>query len=254
MEKRTFLKYEKPIITSMVQADNPDRIEYLMKGSLEDGAEALGMQFCRMKAEYRNKDVYKRLFNSTDLPIYVTNYRVAENEGKSDDVLAEELLELAECGATLCDVMGDIFDKCEGELTMDEAAVKKQMDLIKKLHDMGAEVLMSSHILKFTPAERVLEVALEHQRRGADICKIVTRAETDLEEIENLRIIALLKEKLDIPFLYLAGGKCHITRRIGGMLGCCTYLCVHEYDELATALQPLVSEIKAVRDNLGFIK
>ena len=254
MEKRTFLKYDKPIITSMVQADNPDRIEYLMKGSLEDGAEAFGMQFCRMKPEYRNKEVYKRLFSFTDLPTYVTNYRVAENEGKSDDVLAEELIELAECGATLCDVMGDMFDKCEGELTMDSVAIEKQMKLINELHATGAEVLMSSHIVKFTPAERVLEVALEHQRRGADISKIVTRAENDFEEIENLRIIALLKEKLDIPFLYLAGGKCHITRRIGGMLGCCTYLCVHEYDELATALQPLVSEIKAVRDNLGFIK
>ena len=252
MEKRTFLKYDKPIITSMVQADNPDRIEYLMKGSLEDGAEAFGMQFCRMKPEYRNKEVYKRLFNYSNHPIYVTNYRVAENEGKSDDVLAAELIELAECGATLCDVMGDIYDRCEGELTMDEVAVEKQMKLINDLHATGAEVLMSSHILKFTPAERVLEVALEHQRRGADISKIVTRAETDFEEIENLKIIDLLKEKLDIPFLYLSGGKCHITRRLGGMLGCCTYLCVHEYDELATALQPLVSEIKTLRDVLGF--
>ena len=254
MKKRSFLNYDKPIITSMVQANNPDRVEYLMKGSLEDGAEAFGMQFCRMKPEFRNKDVYKRLFNYSKLPIYVTNYRVAENEGKSDDVLAAELVELAECGATLCDVMGDIYDRCEGELTMDEVAVEKQMALIKKLHDKGAEVLMSSHILKFTPAERVLEVALEHQRRGADISKIVTRADSPEEEIENLRIIALLKEKLDIPFLYLAGGECHITRRIGGMLGCCTYLCVHEYDELATALQPLVREVKAIRDDLGFTK
>jgi 3-dehydroquinate dehydratase len=205
-----------------------------------------------MKSEYRRREVYEKLFNLTDLPTYVTNYRVAENEGKSDDMLARELLELAECGATLCDVMGDLFDKCEGELTMDESAVEKQMKLINELHSRGAEVLMSSHIVKFTPAERVLEVALEHQRRGADISKIVTRADNEFEEIENLRIIALLKEKLDIPFLYLAGGKCHITRRIGGMLGCCTYLCVHEYDELATALQPLVKEIKAIRDDLGF--
>jgi hypothetical protein len=77
MKKRTFLNYDKPIITSMVQADNPDRIEYLVKGSVADGAEALGMQFCRMKSEYRRREVYERLFNLTDLPIYVTNYRVA---------------------------------------------------------------------------------------------------------------------------------------------------------------------------------
>ena len=63
------------------------------------------------------------------------------------------------------------------------------MKLIDDLHERGAEVLMSSHILKYTPAERVLEIALEHQRRGADICKIVTGAETMEQQIENLKII-----------------------------------------------------------------
>ena len=110
---------------------------------------------------------------------------------------------------------------------------------------------MSSHVLKFTPAERVLEIALEHQRRGADICKIVTKAENMAEQIENLRIINLLKETLHIPFLYLCGGECHILRRIGGELGCCMYLCVHEYDELATNSQPLLSELKPIRDHLS---
>ena len=108
---------------------------------------------------------------------------------------------------------------------------------------------MSSHILKFTPAQRVLEVALEHQKRGADICKIVTGAETMEEQIENLRIINLLKEKLQIPFLFLSGGMCHIMRRIGGEIGCCMYLCVHEYDEYATKLQPLLRNMKNIRDH-----
>ena len=35
------------------------------------------------------------------------------------------------------------------------------MELIDKLHEKGAEVLMSSHIFKFTPAERILEIADE---------------------------------------------------------------------------------------------
>ena len=201
----------------MVQADNPDRIKELIDLSLPEGAEAFGMQFCQMKEEYRNKKTYRELFEyASPLPVYVTNYRNhLSNAGKSDDVLASELVELAECGATLCDVMGDYFDLCEGELTMDEEAVKKQMKLIDELHKRGAEVLMSSHVLKFTPAERVLEIALEHQRRGADICKIVTGAENTEQQIENLRIINLLKENLKIPFLFLAGGECCILRRIG---------------------------------------
>jgi 3-dehydroquinate dehydratase type I len=232
----------------MAQADNPYRIKELIDASIPEGVEAIGMQFCKLREQYRNEKTYRELFAYTDLPVYVTNYRNhLSNAGKSDDVLAAELVELAECGATLCDVMGDYFDLCEGELTMDEEAVKKQMKLIDELHKRGAEVLMSSHVLKFTPAERVLEIALEHQRRGADICKIVTGADNMAQQIENLRIINLLKENLKIPFLFLSGGECHIMRRIGATLGSCMSLCVHEYDKHATKTQPLLCDMKKIR-------
>ena len=248
--KPTFLKYEKPLLTTMVQARTPERIKELMDKSAPEGAEAFGMQLERMNPEYKNKETYKELFEYTDKPIYVTNYRYANNEGKSDDVLALELLDLADYGATLCDVMGDLYDKQDDELARDEDAIAKQKDLIKKLHSKGAEVLMSSHVMKYTPAQRVLEIALEHQRRGADICKIVTGADTMEEQIENLKIVNMLKQNLDIPFLFLCGGECEILRRIGGKLGCCMYLGVYEYDDLATPQQPLLKNLKAIRDNM----
>lgn len=248
--KKTFLEYDKPTLTVMVQAGNPDRIKELMDKSLLNGAEAFGMQFERLESQYRNKETYKELFAYTDKPIYVTNYRTGENEGKSDEVLAEELLELADCGATLCDIMGDLFDKQPDEVAVSEDAIKKQMHLIDDLHKRGTEVLISTHIYTYTPAQRVLEIALDHQRRGADISKIVTGASTMEEQLENLRIINLLKENLKIPFLFLADGECHILRRIGGELGNCMYLCVHEYDELATPVQPLLTNVKAIRDNM----
>ena len=252
MNKTTFLKYEKPLLTCMVQADNPKRIKELIDASVPEGAEAIGMQFCQMKSEYRNKDVYRDLIAYTDQPIYVTNYRNrVSNVGKSDDALASELLELAECGATLVDVMGDYFDACEGELTVNEEAVKKQIKLIDELHLRGAEVVMSSHVLKYTPAERVLEIALEHQRRGADICKIVTGADNAEQQAENLRIIGMLKKSLKIPCLFLSGGECRVLRRIGGELGCCMYLCVHEHDEFSTKTQPLLSDLVKLRKLLG---
>ena len=166
--------------------------------------------------------------------------------------LAEELLELAMCGATLCDVMGDLFDRQSDEMAKDTSAIKKQMALIDTLHNAGASVLMSSHIYKFTPAERVLEIAKEQQRRGVDICKIVTGADTMAEQIENLRIITMLKESLDIPFLFLAGGECTIHRRLGGHLGNCMTLCVYEHDHLSTSSQPLLRNMKIIRDNLDF--
>ena len=203
----------------------------------------------------KKPEIYKELFAYTkDKPVYVTNYRKTRgkiDETKSDEIYAKELIEIAECGATLIDVMGDYFDPCEGELTMNEEAIARQMKLIAELHARGAEVLMSSHVLKFTPAERVLEIALEHQKRGADICKIVTGASNMAEQIENMRIIDLLKENLKIPFLFLAGGECRILRRLSGTLGSCMSLCVHEYDKLATKSQPLLCNMKELRDLLG---
>ena len=249
--KQSFFENDKALLTVMVQADNPDRIKELIDKSIPDGAEAFGMQFEQMKSEYRIKEVYKDLFAyAKDKPVYVTNYRIAHNEGKTDDMLAEELVELADCGADLCDVMGDYFDRQPDEVAVSKTAIEKQKELIRKIHDKGAKVLMSSHVLKYTPAERVLEIALEHQSRGADICKIVTGADTMEQQLENLKIINMLKKNLKIPFLFLCGGECSILRRIGGEFGCCMYLCVHEYDALATATQPLLTRVKAIRDNM----
>lgn len=248
MNKHIFLSNDKATLTVMVQADNPDRIKELMDKSVPAGAEAFGIQLEQLKSIYRTKEVYKDIFAySKDKPLYVTNYRTAKNGGKTDEQLAEELLEAADCGADLCDMMGDYFDPQPGEMTDDETAVGKQKTLIEKLHEKGASVLMSSHILKFTPADKVLKIALEHQSRGADISKIVVGAENREQELENLRIINLLKEKLDIPFLFLSSGECRILRRIGGELGCCMYLCVYEHDAFATPAQPLLSDVKLIR-------
>lgn len=252
MNKRTFFDNEKATLTCMVQGDNPDRIKELMRKSIPQGAETFGIQFEQMNSEYRNAEVYKELFAcAEDKPTYVTNYRYNKNEGKSDEQLADELLELADCGADLCDMMGDYFDKQSREMTYNETAVVKQKDLIDKLHKRGARVLISSHIMKFIPADEVLKIALAHQSRGADISKIVVGAENTEQQIENLRIINLLKEKLSIPFLFLSGGECKILRRIGGELGCCMYLCVCEYDDFATPQQPLLRKLKAIRDNMN---
>lgn len=252
MNKKSFFNNDFAVLTCMVQGDNPDRIKELIKKADLQGAEAFGIQFERMDNHYRKAELYKDLFAfAKDRPTYVTNYRHDKNDGKSDEQLADELLELADCGADLCDMMGDYFDKQPGEMTYNETAVAKQKDLIGKLHERGTKVLISSHIKKFTSAEKVLEIALSHQNRGADISKIVVGAENAEQQIENLKIINLLKEKLNIPFLLLSDGECKILRRIGGELGCCMYLCVCEYDDFSTPQQPLLKKIKAIRDNMN---
>ena len=63
--KKSFLEHDKPLLTVMVQADNPERIKELIDKSVPEGAEAFGMQFEQMKDEYRTKEVYRDLFSYT---------------------------------------------------------------------------------------------------------------------------------------------------------------------------------------------
>lgn len=249
----TFLNYRKPLLTVMLQCETPETAIGRIRNANMLGAEAYGLQVESLKPEYQNADTYKRIFaESEGRPFYTTYYRSKNNTGKTDEELAEGLLELAKSGATLIDVMGDLYCKHPEELTDNSEAINKQMELIDKLHGVGAEVLMSSHVHKYTPAERVLEIAIEQKRRGANIVKIVTKADDMEQQIENLRILNLLKQELGVPFLFLAGGKCSIHRRLGGHLGNCMTLCVYEHDHLSTASQPLLRNIKIIRDNLDF--
>ena len=240
-------------MTVIMHCETPEVVIRRIRNSLCLGAEAFGLQAESLLEEYQNEEVYRKLLKEMKgRPCYATYYRGKANTGKSDEVLAQGILRLAESGVALCDVMGDLFCRHPEELCEDEAAKKKQMDLIDRIHGLGANVLMSSHLRKFVPAERVLEIAREQKARGADVVKIVTKGNNMAEQIENLRITNLLKEELGAPFLYLSGGTCSIHRRLGGHLGNCMTLCVFEHDALSTASQPLLSTMKTVRDQLDF--
>lgn len=255
----TFLYQNKPLITGMVQKDDPDTIRFTVKNSIYDGADCLGIQLEWLKREFKTEDNYKKIFSAcSGHPIYITNYRGCANAGLSDEALANELILALSCGATLGDIPGSLFDPDCGmgidlELSRKQHAIDAQMQLIDRIHAMGKEALMSSHVLKFVPAETVLEIAYEQKKRGADIIKIVTAANTEEEQIENLRITTLLKKELDVPFLFLSGGPhSKIHRMIGPQLGCVTYLAVQKHDERSVPTQPTIRAAKAVRDHFDF--
>lgn len=258
--KPSFLHQNKPLITSMIQKNTPISIRCAIKNSIYDGADCLGIQLEWLKKEFKSEDNYKSIFAAcSGHPIYITNYRGNENKDFSDKELADELIKALSCGATLADVPASLFDADSGfgvglELSMKQDAIETQMRLVDKIHSMGKEVIMSSHVVRFSNAETVLKIAFEQKRRGADIVKIVTAANSDEEQMENLRITSLLKKELDIPFLFLSRGThSKIHRMIGPQLGCVTYLAVQQHDERTNATQPTVKAAKAVRDNFDFL-
>ena len=252
MKKSFLCEGKMPFVTEMVHGPSAKKAECKIRNAIAEGATAIGLQLHTFGKEERTREMISGLFAAAgDHPVYVTNYRQGSNEGKSDEELAHELLELPEWGATLIDLPGDMFDPSPEEFTANAAAIEKQKRFIEEAHARGGEVLISSHINTFREADRVLEIALGQQKRGADIVKIVTGAETQEEELKNLEICRLLKSELRVPFLFLSGGKyCKLHRTIGVALGVCMWLCFREYDETAYPGPPLLKNVLKIKSAL----
>lgn len=255
IQKPTFLHQNRPLITCMLQEREIGNAVKTVRNAMFDGCDAFGFQMEVLNKEQRTDDNLKMLFREMgQKPIYVTNYRTGLNGGMSDDELFDGLIQLINCGATLADIRGDMFCVTPGELTTDAVAVEKQKDAIKRVHDVGGEVLMSSHVMKFIDSDEVMRIATAHMERGADISKIVTAANTEEEEIESLRIIERLKRELDIPFLFLCGGTyTKMVRTIGPFFGTCMWLTVQKHDAFSTNAQPICRSIRAIADNFDYM-
>ena len=250
--KKTFLKYQSPLLTAMVQEATPEDAICTIMNSLYDGAEAFGIQLESLKKEYRTEETLREIFKYCDnKPIYITSYRCAESKGMTDEECVDLLMLGLKAGATLCDVMGDTYCPVAHELAFDEEAAQKQKQLIEKIHALGGEVLMSSHLHAFLEEEEIVRYAKEQAARGADIVKIVSFAQTREQLMADIQIADRLDRELDRPFLFLANGPySKLLRQIGPGLGVCMYLCVERYKHQNSKEQPLLRAAKAIRDNM----
>ena len=161
MNKPTFLNYEKPLLCAMIQCHTPDECIEKIKRSIDGGAEALGIQLCKLEKKYRTENELKRIFSACESrPIYITSYRSGHSKEFTDKECADLLLMGVKCGATLADVMGDLFDRgAQYELSTDTEAVERQKALISEIHAMGGEVLMSCHTKRSLSVEENLMIA-----------------------------------------------------------------------------------------------
>lgn len=253
MKKASFLCQPRPLLCAMVQEKTPQTAITVIMNSLYDGAEAFGIQLEYLEKEYRNEKTLREIFSyCSGKPIYITSYRGAENTGMTDDECVELLLLGLSAGATLLDVIGDLYCPEPHELTMDPAAIEKQEALIRLIHERGGEALISSHLHAFYDEEEVMRIAFEQKRRGADVVKIVTRADTRAELMTDLRIADRLGRELGKEHLFLAGGsECRLLRQVGPFFGSCMYLTVERYQPQSSKEQPLLRAAKAIRDSMA---
>ena len=218
---KSFLHCNRPLITTLLFSSSVDGLLKEIANAIAQGTDAFGLQIERVKKEIRTEENFIKLISAMqDKPCYVTCYKRGDVEEESDEERCGYILLALKCGAVLADVRADLFDARDGEFSLNKTAVKRQKEFVKQIHDMGKEVVISSHTVyggkfKFLPKEQVLKIALEQQRRGADIAKIVTNADTEEELLENFETIICLKQKVEIPTIFLCNGEKCLRHRMG---------------------------------------
>lgn len=243
--KASFIRSDKPLKTAMIQVKTADEAIAAIESGLKQGADAFGWQLECLNADQINQKTLENVFSAgCGMPFYVTNYKWASGGDKPEEQYFDELLLALKCGATLIDMPGDSFSPAPDQLTYDQQAIRKQVEFSQKVHDLGGELLISSHVPDFRSEDYVLGMAFEQKRRGADIAKIVTFSHDDEQLTDNLKTTVRLRESLGIPFLFLSGGeKCRLHRLAGPLLGACMWLCVAYRALITTPPQPLLSDV-----------
>ena len=191
-------------------------------------------------------DTLKRIIAATDLPVLALNYN-SRYDWTSLKQTEEErialLLRAVEAGAAGIDLQGytfhtpsksgycgeDLYSFTKGnpkEIVTDPAIIAQQCDLIRQVHDMGAEVLLSCHPGIPMTTQQVVELALFLEERKPDIIKIVTRANTREDLDESIRTMLALKQAVKTPVAYHANGKAGVPSRLmnpllGGQIAFC---------------------------------
>ncbi len=249
--KRTFLNQPQPVATGIFAGQTPQELIAEARNCEFEGADGLAIELRDLKPEFRNRDSLKSVIDAVNLPTMFCFYRNDSQQNLDDDSRQEILLAAAEAGGSIIDVMGDLYDPSPMELTHNPAAIGKQKRLIDRIHSLGADVVISSHMACPRTAEQVFEHLSEVAKRGADVVKIVTTVNTDEELAEAFRTTLLLKRELGKPFIHLCNGTYSRPHRfMGPALGVSIFFCISRYEPRYGMTQPTIRAMKSVLRNM----
>ena len=243
------------LLTCSLRELNPEDNINTIRNAIYDGAEAFMIHLEKLDEVYHNETDLRKIFNyACDKPVISVNYRTQRRPGKSDEALVEGQKTAIKAGASVVDIVGDIFCPGKDEITYDESAVLKQKEMIEEIHKLGGKVMLSSHTFRFLTMEETICHCKALEDRGADWVKIAVTANS-LEELNEVnRTTVELKKQMKIPFFHCCMGQYGKLHRVySGLLGSKLVLCVQNYNANSNPKeQPLLRSTKSVIDNLDF--
>ena len=251
MNRKRFPLERKPLFTAIFCDNAVATLAQQAKAAHWAGADAVCVELKNLPREERSAERLRTLMDATPLPTMCCLYRNDILDGEDDDARTKTLLAALDAGAACIDVMGDLFDKSPREWTRKPSAIAKQKRLIAKIHDAGAQVILSSHPLAPLPPEEVLAQLQDFEKRGPDIVKLVQTANTEEEFLAALRATFLCRRELKKPFVHLVSGAFgNLHRLIAPSLG--VVLTFVTLDGHSAMPQPPLANFKGVFNNLRF--
>jgi hypothetical protein len=131
-KRLSFLNKPYPVISGIIAGQTPQELVASARNSESEGAMGITIDLHDLKPEFRNSESFKSIINSVNLPFMFYFYRGDKWKKSSDDDRQEVLLAAAEAGASMIDVMGDLYDPSPKEITYSQNAIDKQKRLIEQ--------------------------------------------------------------------------------------------------------------------------
>ncbi len=253
MRKLFPLNCGKTLITHLMNGTTPSEIISQCRNGAVDGADAIALELHRLPPEFRTKDVFKSIIDCVPIPfMFILYRRNIFNDDSDDEKRIAVLMDAVDAGAGMIDIVGDTYAPSPDECTYNPEAIEKQTQLIKEIHNRGAQVIMSSHPCRYMSSDEVFRQLSSFAQRGADVVKLVAIANTDAEFHESVGTFMRLNHDLNKPYVYLCGGEfATIQRFLGLQLGCAITFGIHEYPSNGDyGIQPTIRQFKNVQSSI----
>lgn len=269
MRKCSFTESGDPIILGVLKERTTDATIEQIKRCEAAGATAFNLHLSLLEEESRKPDSLKRIFEAASSPVMAVHYnRNPQGVTRKDtnEMRVNEMVRAVEYGAAGIDLQGHTF--CSDtratqekfgdpekhpfitarpkEVIMDPELIEKQREVVKKVHSLGGEVLMSCHTGVFLNTEQIVSLAKFIEEREPDFIKIVTPVDNKDGLLVALNSVKALKRELHTKFSYHCSGRVgRITRYIGPYFGSSQVFAMDHYNEYSDKEQLLISSFKA---------
>lgn len=261
--KQKFSKMGEFSLISSLRVKTPQEALFDIEDSVRLGADGFLLHVELLEEKYRKIEAISKIIASTKKPVMVLDYQ----RGEGAEGLPFIFFESIKAGAAAVDIPMYLFDDdpskslenrsesfvsaLPAEVSMDKRAIERQMELIGKIHEAGGEVLISAHVGKMLSCMQALDLTKEMRTRGADIAKIIVRAESADDVAEIYKTCCTLKKELGIPFLYQTCGIYgKLVRPTAWMFGSRYVLCHNRYSEISNREKPLITDVLRIKEEL----